>query len=793
MAAEITQKVMDVFLASPGDLIDERKIIKKAIDLANEIVRDQGWRIELYGWEDTLPGYSRPQALINEEVDRCSLFIGMLSNRWGQSTGLFTSGFEEEFDRSRKRNSETGLPEIWIFFKKIDPALLTDPGEQLKRVISFREDLEQKKEIFFREFEKTIDLNDIVLKFLLKYIFRVSRNAPVIDESQQAPEKSDTKQLVNFDKATVPKQLTGLMNIVTDAICSGKFNFSQFIDKHDEQFNIIRLYLIASALVFQRYTNDLLGTHEINLLYLHREKLEMLSWEGTLILRTIIGNSFDVTPGWYWFKGSQITRISGLLYYFVIDDNSDANVRMNSLALMRDARIRPNREWLTNDFDPIELLLDIKDKNLKPLIYSYLAEIGTCDDLASLDRASKEEDKSIYQHALFAKVSIMSRKDPNDALSLILSFSTDLISKSILSIIEKEVGNIQSTLLLDAIYHYNFSVRLLAINELEKRGELTQELALSLLDSSNKEIKAKLYKFLIKNGWKGEMNLIKEDLSLDARDEILYLLYSEYSDDELQKNLDWYNLDGPIIYKALGLRNYESMKTKIIANLDDDFRDFHDIFMNKFKQKYGDSGAKYLKEYEGKLNDFIRSKFVTSALSIISEHNNPENVRIARKYINSDYEPIKKLALQIVAENGDSSDVTKLMTICMNSYGEISELAANSALKLDPGISGVVSSFLLSNNIYLIKLALKYLRTEPIEKTKSIAETLLHNDNDFIRRQAVFFLINKVPKKELEELLKSYPKTHYYYNVVCWLDRFLYAPSPFKEVFIKKMENELDS
>lgn len=792
MATEITQKVIDVFLASPGDLNEERKIIKKAIDLANEIVRDQGWRIELYGWEDTLPGCCRPQALINVDVDRCSLFIGMLSNRWGQSTGLFTSGFEEEFDRARKRNSETGLPEIWIFFKKIDPALLTDPGEQLKRVISFRGDLEQRKEIFFREFEKTVDLNDSVLKFLLRYILKSPQKAPAINESQQAPEKSDMKQLVNLDKATVPKQLTELMEIATDAICSGKFSFSQFADLHDEQFNIIRLYLIASALVFQRYTNDLLGTHEINLLYLHREKLEMLSWEGTLILRTIIGNSSDVTPGWYWFKGSQINIILRLLYYFVIIDNSDANVRMNALALMRDARIRPNRGWLTSDLDPIELLLDINDKNLKPLIYSYLAEVGTCDDLPLLDRASKIEDKSIYQHVLFAKVSIMSRKDPNNALSQILSFSTDLISKSMLSIIEKDAGKMQSTLLLDAMYHYNFSVRLLAISELEKRGELTQEHALSLLDSSNGEMKEKLYKFLIKKGWKEDISLIKEGLSIDAREEILFSLYNECNEDELQKKLDWYRLDGPIIYKALGLRNYESMKTKIIANLDDDFRDFQDVYVDKFKQTYGDNSVKYLKDYEGKLNDFIRNNFVTSALSIISEHNNPENVRIARKYIDSDYESIKKLAIQIIAENGDSSDVPKLITICTNSYGEISELAANSALQLDPGISGAVSSFLLANDIRLIKFALKYLRTEPIEITKSIAETLLLNNNDSIRRQAVFFLINKLPKEELEELLRSYPKTHYYYNVICWLDRFLYAPSPFKEVFIKKMENELD-
>jgi hypothetical protein len=208
------------------------------------------------------------------------------------------------------------------------------------------------------------------------------------------------------------------------------------------------------------------------------------------------------------------------------------------------------------------------------------------------------------------------------------------------------------------------------------------------------------------------------------------------------------------------------------------------------KQKYGDIGAEWVKQNtDESLNNFIRGNFVTAALSVISEHNDQENVSIARKYLDNEDTNIKKLALQIIEKQGDSLDVPKLITISLDSYGEIKELAANSALKLMPGISGASGSFLLTNDKYLIKLALRALKDEPIDKTKNIAEALLRNNNESIRSQAVFFLIDKLSKEELEDLLKNYPIDEYYYNVMCWLDRLIYAPSSIKEVFRKKLEN----
>src|SRR5207302_97562 len=74
-----TRKILKVFLASPGDLKEERRAAKGAIDEINSLVANSfGYHVELVGWEDTVSRFGRPQAVINAELDHCEYFIGML-------------------------------------------------------------------------------------------------------------------------------------------------------------------------------------------------------------------------------------------------------------------------------------------------------------------------------------------------------------------------------------------------------------------------------------------------------------------------------------------------------------------------------------------------------------------------------------------------------------------------------------------------------------------------------------------------------------------------------------------
>ena len=155
-----SRRFVKVFLASPGDLAEERKIAKTVVeDFNSQLAKALGYQIELVGWEDTLPGVGRPQAIINRDLDGCDLFVGMLWKRWGTPPGTeaYTSGFEEEFQRSMTRNSKEGRPQIHLLLKDLDAASLADPGDHLKKVIEFKKHVFAERKLVAGTFSDTRD------------------------------------------------------------------------------------------------------------------------------------------------------------------------------------------------------------------------------------------------------------------------------------------------------------------------------------------------------------------------------------------------------------------------------------------------------------------------------------------------------------------------------------------------------------------------------------------------------------------------------------------------------------
>jgi hypothetical protein len=148
-----TRRVVKVFLASPGDLLDEREIFFetcRALTAASDVL------FEPLGWEKLLASTGpRPQDLINQLVDRCDVFVLAMWRRWGQETAdaaPATSYTEEEFQRAIARLADSGSPEIFCFFKDVEPDLMADPGEQLKKVLRLRESLETSRQVLYGTF-----------------------------------------------------------------------------------------------------------------------------------------------------------------------------------------------------------------------------------------------------------------------------------------------------------------------------------------------------------------------------------------------------------------------------------------------------------------------------------------------------------------------------------------------------------------------------------------------------------------------------------------------------------------
>lgn len=145
---------LGVFLASPGGLDAERDAVEAVASVMNsEIALAHRVVITVRRWEQMIGTAGNPQSQINPRVDDCDIFIGIVYRRWGTSTGNgFDSGFGEEFARALDRWERTGEPRIALFFKEIDGDSLRDPGEQLKKVLEFRNSIEESHAAFFNLF-----------------------------------------------------------------------------------------------------------------------------------------------------------------------------------------------------------------------------------------------------------------------------------------------------------------------------------------------------------------------------------------------------------------------------------------------------------------------------------------------------------------------------------------------------------------------------------------------------------------------------------------------------------------
>ena len=142
-------RIIRVFIASPSDLSAERKLFVEAIEKVNRIkAKSKGILLEAVGWEDTLPGKGRPQEKINEDVRRSTLVVMLLWKRWGSPTGNYSSGFEEEYEVACANEKE-----VWLYFRNIPDDMLADPGEQLRKVLQFRNRVEAERKFLFRSYE----------------------------------------------------------------------------------------------------------------------------------------------------------------------------------------------------------------------------------------------------------------------------------------------------------------------------------------------------------------------------------------------------------------------------------------------------------------------------------------------------------------------------------------------------------------------------------------------------------------------------------------------------------------
>lgn len=131
-------EVINVMIASPSDVPEERQVIREVLYRWNAIHAYERKQVLLpIGWEThSAPDMSGPpQSIINEQVLlNCDLLVGIFWTRIGTATKDYASGAVEEIERHIALKKPTML---YFSEKSIQPSLLS--GRQYKHLQKFKD------------------------------------------------------------------------------------------------------------------------------------------------------------------------------------------------------------------------------------------------------------------------------------------------------------------------------------------------------------------------------------------------------------------------------------------------------------------------------------------------------------------------------------------------------------------------------------------------------------------------------------------------------------------------------
>ena len=136
-------------------------------------------------------GWGRPQERINPLVRKCDLFIGIVSRRFGHSSGVAATGTIEEYDIVSKLRRLSGRsPEILLFFRKTPQSPVVRRNLDLLRIQEFKHRISD--ELLWVEFNSERDFEILCLEQLIAYV--LTKGNLVVETDPEATGHADPQQ-----------------------------------------------------------------------------------------------------------------------------------------------------------------------------------------------------------------------------------------------------------------------------------------------------------------------------------------------------------------------------------------------------------------------------------------------------------------------------------------------------------------------------------------------------------------------------------------------------------------------
>jgi len=793
---KMKRNVLTIFLASPGDLNSERQIVHNAVERVNKVLsRRTGWHMELLGWEDTLPGYSRSQELINKDVDLCGLFIRILWRRWGSESGKYSSGFEEEFVRARNRRRETKEPELWLFFKSIDDETKRDPGEQLKKVLKFQEEQIRNKELLFKEFDDTNQWDRMIYDHIMSYILDLSPQSPEEIYKEKAI-SIDTSKKKDADKSTDEKKTevsypAELVKVFSET--NEKFLNNQKISL--DIWDAVRIYLQTTVWFANAHISEVFGNHEINLVYEKRKEWTLTDSERWFLFRSFISDQYDNRPGWFWLSNYTEKEVIKFLILLSLRDSNDS-VREGAIKLIYETGMSVEKEiiskWLKN--------------NNKEIVLNAIKIINNSRNiqlLELLERFIEHKDASIREEALNSKIVILYYIRPDESFKLLIDSGAKL-PEVINQTLNDMSLKVDKKNLFDALKKAESHIRLFCSKYLRSAKLLTKEDCQFIFKDPDPLVRKEGLLGYIDLGHEVEMDFINKlfpepkeqekgllgyTLQPVQANEFWPMIFKKRKSTELLTELNFYQLQSIEAYRILLSQYFKTIEHRVRRDLDDEFEGLRKESESMLRNKYGDVAESIYQGLDDDTITYIKSRFISAAIDGLAVHGKKSDLKYARKYIcNTSHNVADEGAIQILKKYGNSSDVDILLKAASNAYGKTKIEALETAYKLSLNKAGFLNQLFEMEDEKTTSIAIKILSSNILPKKSEIVKSLLKNKNGDNRMKGLSIYLKNQTLKEIESFLSEYiAQETYYYNIISWVDKLLYSKGIFRKYYKKRI------
>lgn len=790
-------KLIRAFIASPSGLADERRAAHVVAQQVNDTVaREMGGRLELIGWEETLSGMGRPQALINADMETCELFIGAMWTKWGSKPALdgpYTSGFEEEFELSRVRHGRSGSPLMSVFFKEIDAVQLQDPGEDLKKVLAFQKRLRAEKKFLYDTFATTEAFADKVRAFLTTHTIRLLRN-----ERSERDQKAAEPQQSQPDIGSSKNEAASRVSSAVDAQDS-KFLVlaAQTLNTKDGPLptDVARIRLIGAAAGKSENDKLTLGIHDANLLYQKRQNYEFSFQEKRGLLDAGLRElDHENVPVWTWLADLKSERPGLLTALTVIGEDSQRVGAITAMRLLAEPIKLPNT--VIGDIPDKYWFSDTASSGIKVAALRYFGEHGDATHLLLIENEVSLADKETLTPALEAAVSIHLRSGKLDAGRYVLSVSFETLDDSLLAPALDGVRELEIDTLRLGLDHRSPRVRARTIETLSARGALGLDTIERAKDDDAPLVRLAALHALERLGQIPSLDEARKIMVRPRRvsgfllmprntDPVGESFFEKYLTERLRRMpLDFVKAllssesDRHAAYLALAARGVEDFPERLHADLSDSFASYAaQHWPEGIKTPYVATSLLTLgtsDPLETRRRDLVRL-----SLEIIADRRDKVDLPLVRRVLDSKFVSPSTGVVRFLRALGEPKDVLRLGQASPFASFWLSppdskstfDEATRTILKICPDLLGDLLDLDLADDMLarIVDLA-SYAAFERLSNA-SILKLLL-TDKTQLRRAAARKVPTSVSRKRVRQLLEAYrdDPDGRYYVVTHWLD-----------------------